>query len=147
MTKDMKMEWKQSKVPQSYRLSNGCMKIAAIGEKHGRSIAVAAARGLCVLDLSIGKDEGCSTRKSNKFPSSCEEAFECYNGNTSLGVRASHPKWKMFNNTEETTFTVHAMTWWERTNELYGTSEDILIGVVRYVEEDRYYLTGWSRRR
>ena len=132
-------------------MSNGCLKIAAIGEKYGRSIAVAAERGFCILDLSIGKDEKSSfssLKNYRRFPSSCEEGFECYKGNTSSGVGAHIPKWKMFNKIDERTFTVQAMTWWERTNVSNRISEDILLSVVRYAGEGtQCYLAGWSRRR
>ncbi len=147
----MKIQWKQSKVPISYRSSNGCLKMACIGEKYGRSLAVAASHGCCILDLSIGKDERTSLyshRNIDSFPSSCEEGFVCSDDNTSVGVGANQPKWKMFNKIDEKSFTMQAMAWFERNNSINASSEDILLGVVRYIDISNHcYLAGWSRRR
>jgi hypothetical protein len=146
----MTIQWKQSQVPSSYRSSNGCLQIAAIG-KNGRSIAVAASRGFCVLDLSIGRDDCLHTKtyEENGFPSSCIDGFKCTSKGSSSGVGSSYPKWRMFNEIDEAKFIVQTMTWWENCSKKHGSSEDILLCAVEYADEgsQQYYLAGWSKRR
>ena len=147
----MTIQWKQSQVPSSYRSSNGCLEIGVIGKKYGRSVAVAASRGVCVLDLSIGREENsCTTLNEDRgFPSSCIEGHECSVQRPLSGVGLNHPKWRMFSKVNETLFSVQNMTWWERSHILNGSSEDVLLCTVNYADEgsQQSYLVGWSRRR
>mmetsp|Transcript_39140 Transcript_39140/g.80172 ORF Transcript_39140/g.80172 Transcript_39140/m.80172 type:complete len:348 (-) Transcript_39140:1196-2239(-) len=65
-------------------------------------------------------------------------------------------KWRMFRNeSEEQSFRVLAMTWWERSAER-SSSEDLLIAAIEYISEGnetlashskQYYLVCWSRRK
>ena len=147
----MTIQWQQTKLPSSYRCSNGCMEIAAVGKKYGRSIAVAASRGFCVLDLSMARDDKMSSsrNKDQCTPSLCGTGFQCTNQGFSSGVGLNHPKWRMFSEAEETSFSVQTMIWWERENAMNGSSEDILLCSVNYIEDDyrQVYLAAWSRRR
>jgi hypothetical protein len=141
----------QSKVPSSYRCSNGCLEIAAVGKKYGRSIAVAASLGFCILDLCFGRDERLFAGADNdeRFLSPCTSGFECSEERCSLGVGVHHPKWRLFREIDERSFRVQTMAWWERNSIMQNSSEDILLCTVNYVEEDcdQFYLAAWSRRR
>ena len=142
----------QSKVPSSYRCRNGCLEIATVGKKYGRSIAVAASRGFCILDLCFGRDERLLEVANNDggFLSPCSSGFECSDEGYSFGgVGVNHPKWKMFRQIDERSFQVQTMAWWERHIIMQNSSEDILLCTVNYVEEDcdQFYLAAWSRRR
>jgi len=103
-------------VPTSYVASNGPCKIAVIGKDYGRSIAVAASRGLCVLDLS----RMCQLES---------------------GRSSQTPRWKLFRNVnDEHRFRVVSMVWWEREN------DDFLLAVVKYAAIDTLKLVCWSRK-
>lgn len=147
----MTIRWKECKVPSSYRNSNGCLEIAAIGKKYGRSIAVASSRGFCILDLSIGRDEHfhSSRKKCGESPTSCVNGFECSVEGLSSGIGFNYPKWRMFSEIDETLFSVQTMCWWERSNVVNGCSEDVILCTVNYADEDsrQCYLAAWSRRR
>lgn len=151
VTKETTLQWKQSQVPSSYRFSNGSLQIPSIGKKYGRSIAVAASAGFCVLDLSVRRDDSMYTINDThgSFPSSCTSGFECFTQGSLSGVGSNHPKWRMFGKSDEGLFVVQSMTWWERCNETNGSSEDVLLGAIQYSDErnQQYYLAGWSRRR
>lgn len=119
-----------------------------IGKSYGRSIAVAGSRGLCVLDLSIGKES--NINGIDGFPPfPCSEGYECKTKSSGLGIGLSHPKWRMFNEIEETSFMVKSMVWWERNNVNNGLSEDMILCAVKYSNESsqQYHLAAWSRRR
>lgn len=103
-------------MPTSYVASNGPCKIAVIGKDYGRSIAVAASRGLCVLDLS----------RMRQLES---------------GRLSQSPRWKLFRNVnDEHRFRVVSMVWWECEN------DDFLLAVVRYAAIDILQLVCWSRK-
>ena len=51
-TSNASLQWEESRIPPTYVASNGPCRIASIGKDYGRAIAIAASRGLCVLDLS-----------------------------------------------------------------------------------------------
>ena len=82
-------------------------------------------------------------------------------------MKSNTAKWRMFSELDERSFSVQAMTWWERSSGKNKVSEDLLIAVVKYHidgeglskwngfngddgEEDestQCYLVCWSRRR
>ena len=106
-------------MPPSYIASNGPCQIAAVGKDYGRSIAVAASRGLCVLDLSRSQ----------------QLEFE------RLGSTHQSPRWKQFSNVnDEHRFRVISMVWWESAN------QDFLLAVVQYKLNDALRLVCWSVR-
>ncbi len=103
-----------------------------------------------MLDLSIGRDDGMYTiNDKGSFPSPCTPGFECFAQCSLAGVGSNHPKWRMFGKSDESSFVVQSMTWWERCNQANGSSEDILLGTIQYLDEgnQQYYFAGWSRRR
>jgi hypothetical protein len=138
-TRDVSLQWEESHVPPTYVVANGPCRVAAFGREGGRSIAVAASRGLCVLDLSRRAMNG---HTSEDASSSCSD---------SAVNRPHNYRWKIFNNVkEEQRFNVVQMAWWERyTNSpaLAGASDDLLLAVVKYANNDVPHLVCWSRRR
>jgi hypothetical protein len=115
---DVSLNWEESRVPPTYIASNGPCKIAAVGKDYGRSIAVAASRGLCVLTMSR-----MPTIDSGR-PSAASQS----------------PKWKLFSNiNDENRFRVASMIWWE------CESDDFLLAVVQYVTVG-LRLVCWSRK-
>jgi len=174
--KDFTIQWKESNIPTTYSSLYGSIRTAAIGRKHGRSIAVAASRGLCVFDLSSRSQEeenaskALSTLGPSIIPTPCILGRRCDDDEGSGGVKSNTPKWRMFRESDERSFSVRAMTWWERSSTKGEVSEDLLIAVVEYHidgegafswngsnrdddEEDndgettQCYLVCWSRRR
>ena len=140
-TGDVSLQWEESRVPPTYVASNGPCRIAAVGKDYGRSIAVAASRGLCVLDLSrIPRLEPQHTGQpgSASVPSS---------------ILSRPPRWKQFSNVnDEQRFRVVSMIWFERGNETIrrtkeDSSEDLLLAVVQYTTVDTLHLVCWSRKR
>jgi len=116
---DVSLKWEESHVPPTYVASNGPCKIAAVGKDYGRSIAVAASRGLCVLDLS-------------RMP-------QIESGR--LDSATQSPRWKLFSNVnDEHRFRVVGMTWWECNN------DDFLLAVVQYATIDTLQLVCWARK-
>lgn len=115
-------------MPPPYVASNGSCQIAAVGKDYGRSIAIAASRGLCVLDLSrmhkLETGEPGSVSSPNPSPS-------------------QSPRWKMFSNVnDEQRFRISSMIWWE-----CAADEDFLLAVVHYTNIDTLHLVCWSRKR
>lgn len=79
------LRWEECSVPPSYLLKNGHCHLAA-ATIDGGSIAVAADRGLCILDL-------CQRSETSAYSS----------------------QWKMFSRVnEEQSFRVLQMVWWNR---------------------------------
>lgn len=121
------LQWEESRVPPTYVASNGPCNVAALGKEYGRSIAVAASRGLCVLDLSRmgGNETGQLGSESllHPYPPQC-------------------PRWKIFSNVnDEQRFRVSSMVWWE------CVSDDFLLAVIKYSNKDALHLVCWSRKR
>ena len=169
--------WKESLVPSGYIAAHGSVTLGAIGRRLGRSIAAAASRGVCILDLA--KFRGSSghrasmnmegTYSAHQRHSPCVSGSLCTDSNeVPGGMKNVHPKWRVFRSeAEESSFRVEAMGWWERStlnddgleaSEI--TSEDMLIAVVQYLPSDlsvpsknehddgnQLYLVCWSRRR
>ena len=52
----------------------------------------------------------------------------------------------MFQRTDEQSFTVSAMVWWE---DFHGSEEDALVAIIKYSKDPdpSYYLVAWSSRR
>ena len=109
-TLDVSLKWEESRVPPTYVSTNGPCNIAAVGRDYGRSIAVAASRGLCVLDLS-------------RMP-------QIESG------RSQFPRWKLFSNVnDEHRFRVISMIWWECDNDdfLLAVVQYATIGTLQLV--------------
>lgn len=125
--KDFELSWGESRIPTPYTIKHGCPTLACTGKKWGRSIAVASSKGVCVLDLGV--------RSTNDRQ-----------------VRQHRPHWRMFGNqTEENSFQVEAMEWWEGPQELLSKKmirDDLLLAIVRVGEDlDRArFLACWSIR-
>ena len=118
-TLDVSLKWEESRVPPTYVSTNGPCNIAAVGKDYGRSIAVAASRGLCVLDLS-------------RMP-------QIQSGRSDLPPQ--FPRWKLFSNVnDEHRFRVVSMIWWECDN------DDFLLAVVQYAAVGTLQLVCWSRK-
>ncbi len=139
-TSDVSLRWEESKIPSSYVAANGPCRIAAIGKDRGRSIAVAASRGLCILDLSRTSWQT-SDSKENRI------ATPCIKSDSDIGVSTSHltsicPQWKLFSNIkDEQQFRVTSFLWWE------SSTDDFILAVVKYVASDVPHLVCWSHRR
>ena len=148
--------WKDSRIPASYTAAFGAPRLASIGRKRCRSIAVAASKGLCVLD--------CSRMSSDHLSHFKQRRLWNYNGqtpNTKVDgpVRIDQPRWRLFGSeADERAFRVLAMTWWEGdTDCIIGSddmsSDDLLIAVIELqndfgvTNDDRRFLACWSRRR
>jgi hypothetical protein len=127
---DIEMEWRDARIPLDYTQAHGAPRLAAIGKTYCRSVAVAGAHGLCVLDcgkshLDQPKKMRCSSTKSR-----------------------SKPRWYRFGSeTEEGTLTVIAMTWWEgiSSDDDDGTLSDLLVALIE-VNDARVkgrYLACW----
>lgn len=118
---DAVLRWEENNIPPSYLSNNGYCRISALSS-NGECIAVAANRGLCILDLS----------------------------QRSQTSHTSH--WKLFSRVkEEQSFRVLHMAWWNRneheTSEEHEKCDDILVAVIQYADSDVSHLVGWSRRR
>lgn len=149
-SQDCEVEWKESRIPSSYTTAYGPPKIASVGRRRGRSIAVAASRGVCICD---------TTRMSSKHDCQFEVAF--LNEGSKQNARILHPKWRLFGSeAEERGFRVLAMTWWEAKNcgkQDSGMSDDFLVAAIQFESGDSFsggvdeskpkFLACWSRRR
>ena len=125
---------------------------------------MANSRGVCVLDLTKGKNTIQQTKVNGSFEDSnmaCDLPTSCSNGirsdmGPSAKMRNNQAKWKMLTESEERQFSVQAMTWWER-NGIDGSSEDLLFSAIQYAQplsnrdlnagQNQSYLVCWSRRR
>jgi hypothetical protein len=116
------LEWTESLLPTSYISEHGPPQIAAIGRKHGRSLAVASSSGLLILDINSGNVNNLSSRVH---------------------------KWRLFGTeTEERAFKVLSMTWWEGAA-VQGPeyeSDDLLVAIVQS-NSGQQYLSCWSPKR
>lgn len=137
-TSDVSLRWEESKIPSSYVAANGPCRIAAIGKDRGRSIAVAASRGLCILDLS---------RTSWENSKEYKIATPCIKSDSDVGASTSQltplcPQWKLFSNiNDEQQFRTLTLTWWE------SSTEDFIFAVVQFVTSDAPHLVCWSHKR
>jgi len=124
----------------SYYASNGPCRIAAIGKEKGRSIAVAASRGLCILDLSrISSDP----KDGNEVTTPCVKCDSDTGAPRSQHLHVHSAQWRLFSNvTDEQQFRVVGLVWWETLS-----NDDYILAVVRYVADDKTYLVCWSKRR
>jgi hypothetical protein len=138
---NFEVQWSESIIPNAYIAALGTPTIAAIGKCNGGCIAVAASRGLCILDglnsnrvypgLSSYCHESCDHEHSSSPPYSLRQGFVL-------------PQWHMIGNaTYEKSFQVVAMAWWEGLGTRY--KDDVLVAVVKGIE-DVYYLSCWSSR-
>ena len=134
-SQDILLQWEESRVPSTYVATNGPCKIAAIGKESGHSIAVAASRGLCMLDLS--------RMPWMEHHDGHEKITPCANGQMNPSSVSQSPRWKQFSNVnDEQRFRVVSMDWWERSN-----CEDLLLATVQFVDSDSLNLVCWSRKR
>ena len=128
--RDTALRWEESRVDAAYVASNGPCQIAVAGKQWGRSIAVAASRGLCVLDLS--RMPRPDLRHAGPAPAP-------------RSMLSWSPRWKVFGNVkDERRFSVVRMLWFERS---LDDSEDLLLAVVQYTALDTPHLACWSRKR
>lgn len=151
------VEWQECTIPVSYRLEYGSPSIATMSSS-GQSIAVAASRGLCVLEckprakkFSVGKS------KEYTFDDSQQSASDPESFANRRGCMLP-PKWHLFGNeTEEKAFRVLAMTWWRGNADAKRShaSDDLLVAIIQiqrqaenYADEPgTCYLACWSQRR
>lgn len=157
--------WRDANIPSTYLSANGPARIATIGRRLGRSIAVSSSRGLCILDLSLmvakSKTKSASdstTLSAGTAQTPCVKGHICSDSSDAvpLGMKNVSMKWRLFRNeSEEQSFRVVAMTWWERSAEK-SSSEDLLVAAIEYIsggneavasQSRQYYLVCWSRRR
>ena len=148
--------WINSRIPASYTAPFGAPRLASIGRKRCRSIAVAASKGLCVLDCSRMSSDQPSHFKQQRLWNDTGQM-----PNTKVGgrVRVDQPKWRLFGSeADERAFRVLAMTWWEGdTDYIVGSddtkSDDLLIAAIELqndsgeTNDDGRFLACWSRRR
>jgi len=145
------IEWRESRIPTSYLNSFGAPKISAIAHRYCRSIAVAASKGLCVLDCSRLDPLVNAPQMGNSNDQTHDNVFK----SVSRSGHIAHPKWKLFGSeNEERAFRTIAMTWWEgdtcqNKESLRVHSDDLLIAVIEREEgsKQKLYLACWSRRR
>lgn len=111
---------------------------------------------MCVLDCSR-----LSSRSSSKFliqsqlsdKGSKPESISKNDGTRT--ARIEMPKWRLFGNeTDERTFRVLSMTWWEGSSDRKsGLNDDLLVAVIAVQDEnkdkkeDNLHLACWSPRR
>jgi hypothetical protein len=151
---DYQVEWRESSMPMDYIATHGAPRIAAIGSRLGRSIAVASRCGMCVLECPS------SSLSSSNIT---ETAPKRRDGTTIIGnsTTSHRPRWFRFGNeTEEASFCVLAITWWEGNHTATESilSDDLLLAVVQEVSNNnnsshgsgekrtRRYLAVWSPR-
>lgn len=156
-THSTEVEWKEADVPIPYGLDYGYPIIAAMSPG-GRSVAVASSRGLCVLECSPRpKKSSVVNDRTYLFetstPAATQKDSQCY------GLRHRlPPKWHLFGNeTEEKSFRVLTMTWWQgnQTAKRHHISDDLLVAVVQLLIRDNEsgdpagtcFLACWSQRR
>ena len=149
----------------------------------GRSIAVASSTGLCVLDMALMNSPLFFEKKytadgmavTKKFVSTCEEtSISSFDNNKSITgpcqrQKKHNHKWRMLANaSEEKSFKVHAMVWWEKnsqstrdTESKEDLSDDLLVAVIEILNEGnfsesnkkkesripQFHIVCWSRRR
>lgn len=154
------MFWRQAQIPHSYTSAHGSVRLATIGRRIGRSIAVASSRGLCVLDLSLVVPNNVTNdQRTDSNGTHCVVGRACSSSPDAIpiGMKNGNVKWRLFRNEkEEQSFRVVAMSWWERNAEKNRASEDLLIAAIEYIspdidhkqkQESQYFLVCWSRRR
>lgn len=140
-TSDVSLQWEESRIPSSYVAANGPCRIAAIGKDKGHSIAVAASRGFCILDLSRTSWHASDSQHGNEIMTPCVKS------DSGIGASASQqlplcPQWKLFNNmNDEQQFRVVSFLWWE------SSADDFILAVVQYMTSDVPHLVCWSHRR
>jgi len=176
LSMDADLDWKEYIIPSSYLNDYGPISIAALGGKNGQSIGLASSRGVCILDLhKINNKEADAEKEkysSNMLQiissSPCIQAVHSENDSAipfdeKLIPKNSDHKFRMIlNPDEESSFKVHAMTWWERHDKnpqngdmkTLHKNEDLLIAVIEYVSDDlngqlsgKLFLVCWSRKR
>ncbi|GKY99480.1 hypothetical protein MPSEU_000902200 [Mayamaea pseudoterrestris] len=132
--RDFEMEWRESAIPADYIQSHGALRLAAIGSKWGRWVAVASLRGFCTCDI-----------RSDNVENACAPSPSIEH------VRSRTPRrWRRFGKvSEEGRFTVLALTWWEGHTRCSGEGiirEDLIIVVIEVREGDGAgrYLSCWS---
>ena len=139
-TQDISIRWEESQIPSSYVAVNGHCHIASIGKDKGHFIAVAASRGLCILDLSRTAWRASVSQDGNGSATPCVSgSFD--NMSTTSQLPPPPPQWRMFNVNDEQTFRVQSFLWWET------SSDDFILAVVQYLNDDAQYLVAWSPRR
>lgn len=142
---NFEIEWIESIIPRSFVVACGSPLIATIGSQIGRSIAVAASRGVCILDCSDRFQANHSVQRVSAS-SGDDRLFK-------LRPYVFPHRWCLFGNvTEEATFRVVAMSWWESSVlNSFGMdpimSDDILIALIEvYGDCAGLYLACWSSR-
>jgi hypothetical protein len=134
---DTTIDCRETRIPISYISVHGVVRIAAIGRKFCRSIAIASRRGLCILDLSHMHHLSANSNITNNVEQTVigchKQILPCvgtittaiaqtdtaccsHNVANKIGKKLRQIKWRMFNEQDERQFKVHAMTWWERNN-------------------------------
>jgi hypothetical protein len=135
--KDFEIEWLESILPTDYIQSYGAPTIASTGKCFGRSIAVAASRGICIMDCT-----------SATFDDS--QIHDATSHSDAVKRSRMHRRWRRFGKVaDEKAVTVIALTWWEGLeNDDCKESEDLLIAVIEIKQglERGRYLSCWSKR-
>jgi len=134
---DFDVEWQEAQIPFDYLQSRGSPLVAAIGERMGKSVAVASSCGFCSLL--------CGDKLST-------DNYSRLRGERSLKQTYMPPRWYRFGNTaEEGSFRVVAMSWWEGTcvaDDEDAVSDDILVCLIEIEagKDAGYYLSCWAQR-
>ncbi len=161
----VEIEWKESSIPVSYIAAYGQPQIASIARSTGRYIAVAAARGMCILECpKVDVDKACRheswSAQDRRRLVHRQSSFTRlpHLGKTWRGIGS---RWRFFGReAEERAFRVLAMAWWEGIDSVETTageswSETLIIAVVQLesgqsdeTNPNRHrYLACWSPRR
>lgn len=108
---NVEVEWRESMLPRPYIAAHGTPRIAAIGMRGSRSVAIASSRGLCVLNCS---------NKQNTDVGQAPISFHSGVDNSNKILKQlskpviSKPRWNLFGNEgTERSFRVIAMAFWE----------------------------------
>ena len=124
---EFEVEWQETNLPYDYLVSQGSPRLAILGPRQGRSVAIASNHGLCVLEV------GRSSQSLNRGS-------------------LSDKKWRWFrfgSETEESLFQVVAMAWWEGAgkhddNDLQR--DDLIVAIIQVNDSGAqvYYLACWA---
>ncbi len=161
----VEIEWKESSIPTTYVSAYGQPQVASISKGSGRYVAVAASRGMCILECPK-TDVNKACRHESRSTHTVNQRVHRQSSFTRLPHlgktwRGLGSKWRFFGSeAEERAFLVLAMTWWEGIDSSESAVDDILsesliVAVVQLESgqsdevdrKRRRYLACWSPRR
>jgi hypothetical protein len=149
------VEWCEARIPPSYTSKFGSPLLAAIGRRECRSVAIAASRGLCVLDCYCVVRTQVGRARQLVKTTDLQRTLSSNVGDSSRSGREGSPRWRLFSSeAEEGSFRVLAMTWWEgngvKSDDVDQIGyDDLLLAVIEHTDgsRSRRFLSCWSRRR